>query len=57
MPKFYCENTTIPVTQDLEMLGVTVDDKMNFRQAYSKRMQQCLPADRCTQANEKDPSI
>jgi len=28
-----------------------------IREAYSKCMQKSLPADRCTQANEKDPSI
>ena len=30
MPQFYCENVAIPITEDLEMLGVTVDDKMKF---------------------------
>lgn len=30
MPQFYCENTAIPITEDLEMFGVTVDDKMKF---------------------------
>ena len=30
MPKFYCENTAIPNTGELEMFGVTVDDKMKF---------------------------
>ena len=27
---FYCENTAIPSTGDLEMLSVVVDDKMKF---------------------------
>ena len=30
MPKFYCENTAISNTEEFEMLGVTVDDKMKF---------------------------
>ena len=30
IPHFYCENTAIPITGDLEMLGVAVDDKMKF---------------------------
>ena len=29
-PQFYCENTAIPITGELEMLGVGVDDKMKF---------------------------
>ena len=29
-PQFYCENTAIPITGELEMLGVAVDDKMKF---------------------------
>ena len=29
-PRFQCENAAIPITEDLEMLGVTVDDKMKF---------------------------
>ena len=28
--QFYCENTAILITEDLEMLRVTVDDKMKF---------------------------
>ena len=54
-PQFYCENTAISITGELEMLGVAVDDKI--QEAHSKCMQKSLPADRCTQANEKDPSI
>ena len=30
IPQFYCENTTIPITGELEMLGVAVDDLMKF---------------------------
>ena len=30
MPIFYCENTAIPNTEELEMLEVTVHDKMKF---------------------------
>ena len=29
-PQFQCEKAAIPITEDLEMLGVTVDDKMKF---------------------------
>lgn len=51
-PQFYCENTAIPVTEDREMLGVTVDDKMKFETHVEKKS---LPADCCTEAREKDP--
>ena len=30
MPKFYCENTTIPNTEQPEMVRVRVDDKIKF---------------------------
>lgn len=30
MPQFYCKNTAIPITEDLKMLSVTIDDKMKF---------------------------
>ena len=30
IPQFYCESTAIPITGELEMLGVAVDDKMKF---------------------------
>ena len=44
LPQFYCENTAIPITEDLEMLDVTVDDKMKFkrpiRNVYRKNSQQ-----------------
>ena len=56
MPKFYCENTAIPNTEELEMLGVTVDDKMKFEKRIAsicrkvsqqvvvlKRMKKILP--------------
>ena len=56
MPQFYCENTAVPITKDLEMLGVTVDDKMKFEThianvcrivsqqiAVLKRMNKILP--------------
>ena len=55
-PQFYCENTTIPITEELEMLGVAVDDKMKFERhianvcrkvsqqiAVLKRMKKILP--------------
>ena len=29
-PQFYCEITAIPITGELEMLGVALDDKMKF---------------------------
>ena len=35
MLQFYCENVAIPITEDLEMLGVTVDDKMKFERHIS----------------------
>ena len=28
--KFHCDNTTIPVSEDLTLLGVTIDNKLNF---------------------------
>lgn len=55
-PQFQCENAAIPITEDLEMLGVTVDDKMKFEKhianicrkvtqqiAVLKRMKKNLP--------------
>ena len=29
-PQFYCENTEIPITDDFEVLGITMDDKLKF---------------------------
>ena len=34
--QFHCENIAIPITEDLEMLGVTVDDKMKFEKHIAK---------------------
>ena len=55
-PQFYCENTAIPITGELEMLGVAVGDKMKFERhianvcrkvsqqiAVLKRMKKILP--------------
>ena len=30
IPQFYCESTAIPITGELEMLGVAIDDKTKF---------------------------
>ena len=30
LPKFSCDNTIIPITNEIELLGVTVDDKLKF---------------------------
>ena len=51
IPQLYCENTAIPITEDLEMLGVTVDYKMKFERhianvsltADPKRKKKILP--------------
>ena len=58
-PQFYCENTAIPITGELEMLGVAVGDKMKFERhianvcrkvsqqiAVLKRMKKILPFER-----------
>ena len=29
-PKFHCDNTTIPVSEDLTLLGVSIDNKQKF---------------------------
>ena len=55
-PQFHCEDIAVPITEDLEMLGVTVDDKMKFEKhidkicrkvsqqiAVLKRMKKILP--------------
>ena len=55
-PRFYCENTAFPITGELEMLGVAVDDKTKFERhignvcrkvsqqiAVLKRMKKILP--------------
>lgn len=31
MPKFYFENTAISYTEELDILGITVDDKIKFK--------------------------
>ena len=36
IPELYRENTVIPITKDLEMLGVTVDNKMKFEKHIAK---------------------
>ena len=35
-PSFYCENTIIPISKEIELLGVTVDDKLKFESHMSK---------------------
>ena len=30
VPLQHCDNTTIPVSEDLTLLGVTIDNKLNF---------------------------
>jgi len=35
-PQFYCENTEIPITDDFEVLGVTIDDKLKFEKHVAK---------------------
>ena len=35
-PQFYCEDIAIPIAEDLEMLGVTVDGKMKFEKQIGK---------------------
>ena len=35
-PQFYCENAEIPITEDFEMLGVTIDNKLKFEKHVSK---------------------
>ena len=35
-PQFHCENIASPIIEDLEMLGVTVDDKMKFEKHIAK---------------------
>jgi len=52
IPQFYCENTAIPITEDLEMLGVTVDDKMKFEEHIANVCRK-VPQ----QIAEKDPSV
>lgn len=56
--KFHCDNTTIPVSEDLTLLGVTIDNKLNFdkqianvirkvsqQPAVLKRLRNILPLD------------
>ena len=56
--KFHCDNTTIPVSEDLNLLGVTIDNKLNFdkqianvtrkvsqQPAALKRLRNILPLD------------
>ena len=55
-PQFYSENTAIPITGELEMLGVAVHDKMKFEKHIAnvcRKVSQQI----AVLANEKDPSI
>ena len=55
-PQFYGENTAIPSTGELEMLGVAVHDKMKFERHIAnvcRKVSQQI----AVLANEKDPSI
>ena len=55
-PQFYSENTAIPITGELEMLGVAVHDKMKFEKHITnvcRKVSQQI----AVLANEKDPSI
>ena len=36
LPKFSCDNTAIPITNEIELLGVTVDDKLKFENRIRK---------------------
>ena len=57
-PKFHCDNTTIPVSEDLTLLGVSIDNKQKFDKqianvtrkvsqhlAVVKRLRNILPLD------------
>ena len=57
-PKFVCENTVIPLKDDMDLLGVTIDSKLKFdahvakvcrkvsqQVAVLKRMMKILPFD------------
>ena len=57
-PKFHCDNTTIPVCEDLTLLGVTIDNELKFdtqianatrkvsqQLAVLKRLRNILPLD------------
>ena len=35
-PTFYCENTAIPIGDDLELFGVTIDNKLKFDKHIAK---------------------
>ena len=48
MPQFYCENTAVPITEDLEMLCVTIDDEMKFERQIANVSQESLPAETST---------
>ena len=37
-PQFHCEDIAIPITEDLEMLAVTVDNKMKFEKHQEKHI-------------------
>ena len=36
LPKFSCDNIAIPITNEIELLGVTVDDKLKFENHIRK---------------------
>ena len=35
-PDFKCENSSIPVTKEFDMLGITIDNKLKFDNYVAK---------------------
>ena len=48
-PPFKCEGTSIPLVEEVELLGVTMDNKLKFESQIKKicRMPQSKPANHC----------
>ena len=48
-PPFKCEGTSIPLVEEVELLGVRIDNKLKFESQIKKicRMPQSKPANHC----------
>ena len=52
-PTFMSENTIVPITSCLEMLGINIDDQLKFDNHKSEVFQKSVATDSGTQAHKK----
>ena len=56
-PAFKCEGTSIPLVEEVELLGVTFDDKFEVPKSNQENMSQSEPANRFFEKDEEVPSF